>query len=81
MFFLVFVSLSVFMSSTVGAGCACGIGGAGQGGAGGQAGEQLTLEDGQDVSDSNDGILVYSDGDDDPVYLEWDEVEIVRFTR
>jgi hypothetical protein len=46
------------------------------------AGETLTLEAGQDVTDRNDGMLVFSsDVDDDPVYLEWDEVKRIEFHR
>lgn len=41
-------------------------------------GETLRLEDGQDVSDRNDGVLVFEDGED-PVYIAWDEVEEISF--
>ncbi len=43
-------------------------------------GEELRLEDGQDVSDRNAGVLVYDD-DDDPIYLEWEEVEEIHFEQ
>jgi len=43
-------------------------------------GERLTLEDSQDVSDNNDGVLIFTEGDRDPVYIEWDEVETISFT-
>ncbi len=42
-------------------------------------GEKLTLEDSQDVTDRNDGVLVFTDKDRDPQYLEWDEVEMIQF--
>jgi hypothetical protein len=42
-------------------------------------GEELELEDSQDVSDDNDGVLVFTEGDRDPVYIEWDDVEMIRF--
>jgi hypothetical protein len=44
-------------------------------------GKELTLADGQDVSDRNDGVLIYTDGDKDPLYLPWDEVKTIRFDR
>ena len=45
-------------------------------------GEELTLEDSQDVSDNNDGVLIYEDErDSDPVFIEWDDVELIRFSR
>ena len=42
-------------------------------------GEQLFLGDSQDVSDSNDGILVFVDGNDEPFYVDWDEVDVIHF--
>jgi len=42
-------------------------------------GEEIELEDGQDVSDSNDGILIYTDDSRRPDYIPWDEVESVEF--
>jgi len=44
-------------------------------------GEEITLEDGQDVTDSNAGILVIADEDSDPVYIEWEDVELIQFDR
>lgn len=41
-------------------------------------GEELRLEDAQDVSDKNDGILVFAD-DGDEEYIPWDEVEKITF--
>jgi len=41
-------------------------------------GEELRLEDTQDVSGSNDGILIYA-GSGKPTYLEWNDVEEIRF--
>ncbi len=43
-------------------------------------GEKLILEDGQDVSDQNAGVLVFTGGGD-PKYIEWDEVEKIEFDR
>lgn len=40
-------------------------------------GTELVLEDGQDVSSRNSGVLIFAD-DDDPVYLRWDEVEEIE---
>ncbi len=37
-------------------------------------GEELVLEDGQDVSSSNDGVLVFADGAARPTYLPWRKV-------
>jgi len=45
-------------------------------------GEELRLEDSQDVSERNDGILVIADeDDDDPIYIEWDDVELIEFSK
>ena len=41
-------------------------------------GEVLRLEDGQDVSDRNDGVLIFVNGDD-PVYVAWDDVKEISF--
>jgi hypothetical protein len=41
-------------------------------------GERLVLEDGQDVSDDNAGVLVF-EGGRDPVYIEWGDIEIIEF--
>ena len=41
-------------------------------------GQKLLLGDAQDVSDRNDGILVFK-GNSDPQYIPWDEVEEVMF--
>jgi hypothetical protein len=42
-----------------------------------RSGEEIRLEDGQDVSDSNDGILVFED--EDPLYVHWDDVDRIDF--
>ena len=44
-------------------------------------GEKLTLEDSQDVSDRNDGVLVFEEEDKDPVFIEWEDVELIRFEQ
>ena len=43
-----------------------------------RSGESLRLEDATDVSEDNDGILVFTDGDRDPVYLHWKDLEEIR---
>jgi hypothetical protein len=43
-----------------------------------RSGEEILLEDGQDVSDKNDGVLIFTNGDD-PVYLDWRDVERIEF--
>jgi hypothetical protein len=43
-------------------------------------GESLRLEGGQDVTQSNDGILVFeNEKDEKPVLIEWDNLEVVEF--
>jgi hypothetical protein len=46
-----------------------------------RSGEELELEEGQDVSESNDGVLVYEDGSRRPTFLGWDEIREIRFDR
>jgi len=41
-------------------------------------GEEVVIGGMQDVSDKNDGLLVF-EGEDDPVYIPWEEVEEVVF--
>jgi hypothetical protein len=41
-------------------------------------GEKLTLEGGQDVTEDNAGILVFTNGKD-PVYLEWGDIQKIEF--
>ena len=43
-----------------------------------RSGETLRLEDATDVSEDNDGILVFTDGDRDPAYLHWKDVAEIR---
>ena len=40
-------------------------------------GEELHLEDSQDVSEDNDGVLIRT-ASGEPTYLEWDEIEEIR---
>ncbi len=42
-------------------------------------GQKLILGDGRDVSDSNDGILVFQRGKQDPEYIAWKKVSEVVF--
>ena len=44
-------------------------------------GEELVLEDGQDVSESNDGVLVFADGAARPTYLPWRKVNRIELTH
>lgn len=46
-----------------------------------RTGEELELEDGQDVSDRNAGVLIFKSDDRDPVYVRWRDVERVEFSR
>jgi len=41
-------------------------------------GDKLVLEEGQDVTENNDGVLVFTDDDRDPIYLEWEEIREIR---
>jgi len=44
-------------------------------------GAEIDLEDGQDVSDKNDGVLIFQNDDDDrdALYIPWDEIERIEF--
>ncbi len=44
-------------------------------------GEELELEDSQDVSENNDGLLIYTGDDADPTYLAWQDIELIEFER
>jgi len=44
------------------------------------SGEKITLEDGQDVSDDNAGVLIFKEGNE-TVYLEWDDVKKIEFNH
>jgi len=43
-----------------------------------QDGEELRLEDGQDVSDRNDGVLIFTRDDDEPEYVAWDDLKFIE---
>jgi len=43
-----------------------------------RSGESLRLEDAQDVSDANDGILIFPEKGG-PDYVPWDDVELITF--
>ncbi|HVS64015.1 MAG TPA: hypothetical protein VMT85_11005 [Thermoanaerobaculia bacterium] len=46
-----------------------------------RTGETLTLEGTQDVSDSNDGILVFEGGStDEATHIEWDDLEFLELS-
>lgn len=42
-------------------------------------GKKVTLEEGQDVSELNQGVLVFSPDEINPVYLAWDEISEIEF--
>jgi hypothetical protein len=42
-------------------------------------GETVELEEGQDVTDRNDGVLVYGGEEDPPTYVAWEDIEHIRF--
>ena len=42
-------------------------------------GEELWLEESQDVTDSNDGVMVFDRGEHDPFYLRWEKTEKIEF--
>jgi hypothetical protein len=46
-----------------------------------RSGETLRLEDTQDVSDRNDGLLVYASEHEPATHVPWDEVERIVFRR
>lgn len=41
-------------------------------------GEKLRLEDSHDVNRDNDGVLIMKDSKSDPVYVPWEEIEIIK---
>ena len=41
-------------------------------------GKKLLLTDSQDVTEDNDGILVFT-GEEDPTYIPWDDVDEIIF--
>jgi hypothetical protein len=45
------------------------------------SGEKLSLEDAQDVTESNTGILIFSGDAKEPQYVPWDELEKISFNR
>ena len=44
-----------------------------------KSGEEVELEDSQDVSNSHDGILVIDAEGEISAWIAWDDLEIVRF--
>ena len=42
-------------------------------------GEELELEDSQDVSESHDGILVLDQDGEISDWIAWDDIDLVRF--
>lgn len=46
-----------------------------------RTGEELRLEDGQDVSERNAGVLIFTADDSDPTYVAWRDVERVEFAE
>ena len=46
-----------------------------------RGGEKIELEDGQDVSDRNDGVLIFTGDRARPTYVDWDDVDRINFVR
>jgi len=44
-------------------------------------GEEFELEDSQDASDKNDGILVLDERGRDPQYFAWEDVDLIEFKK
>ncbi|MCP4546460.1 MAG: hypothetical protein GY835_08360 [bacterium] len=44
-----------------------------------KSGETLRLEDSQDVSENNDGVLIFTDRNGDPEYVSWNDIEKITF--
>ncbi|MBZ0263357.1 hypothetical protein K8I28_01700, partial [bacterium] len=44
-----------------------------------KSGEELRLENSQDVTGSHDGMLIFVKGNDTPRYIRWDDVDVVEF--
>jgi hypothetical protein len=42
-------------------------------------GQKFTLDDGQDVDDRNQGVLVFVSGKSEPTYVPWDKVSEIEF--
>lgn len=42
-------------------------------------GKKLTLDEGQDVNELNQGVLVFASGKEEPTYIPWDEVNDIEF--
>ena len=43
-----------------------------------KSGEKYELEDSQDVNERNTGILVFDKGDNDPIYIFWEDVKLIE---
>jgi len=44
-----------------------------------KSGEKYELDDAQDVNEKNTGILVFDKDDNDPIYIFWEDVELIEF--
>lgn len=44
-----------------------------------RSGKKITLEDSQDVSERNHGMLVFTKNNDDPVYVTWESIKSIEF--
>ena len=42
-------------------------------------GQEILLGDTQDVSSSNDGILILGNGSDKPINVDWDDIDEIVF--
>jgi len=44
-----------------------------------KTGEKYELDDSQDVNEKNTGLLVFDKGDNNPVYIFWEDVKLIEF--
>jgi hypothetical protein len=44
-----------------------------------KSGEKLMLDDGQDVDDRNQGVLIFAQGKDNPQYVPWEKISEIEF--
>jgi hypothetical protein len=44
-----------------------------------KSGKKMTLDEGQDVNEKNQGVLVFASGKSDPTYIPWEEINEIEF--
>jgi hypothetical protein len=44
-----------------------------------KSGKKITLDEGQDVNEKNQGVLVFASGKSDPTYIPWEEINEIEF--